>query len=38
MELSICFMAFILVGIIVSIDNLTKELSKIRKLLEEKDE
>lgn len=38
MELAICFMSFILVGIIVSIDNLTKELSKIRKLLEEKEE
>lgn len=38
MVLAICFMSFILVGIIVSIDNVTKELSKIRKFLEEKDE
>ena len=38
MDLAICFMSLILVGIIVSIDNLTKELSKIRKLLEEKEE
>ncbi len=38
MVLAICFVVFILAGIMVSIDNVTKELSKIRKLLEEKDE
>lgn len=38
MVLAICFVVFILAGIKVSIDNVTKELSKIRKLLEEKDE
>lgn len=38
MELAICFMVLILAGIMVSIDNVTKELTKIRKLLEEKEE
>ena len=38
MELAICFMVLILAGIMVNIDNVTKELTKIRKLLEEKEE
>lgn len=38
MDLAICLMVFLLVGIMVNIDNVTKELSKIRKLLEEKEE
>lgn len=38
MDLSICLVAFILIGIMVSIDNVAKELSKIRKILEEKEE
>lgn len=38
MDLAICFILFILAGIMVNIDNVTKELTKIRKLLEEKEE
>lgn len=38
MDLAICFVAFVLIGIMVSIDNIAKELSKIRKILEEKEE
>lgn len=38
MDLAICFMVLILAGIKVSIDNVTEELTKIRKLLEEKEE
>ena len=38
MDLTICFVAFVLIGIMVSIDNIAKELSKIRKILEEKEE
>lgn len=37
MVLAICFVAFILIGITVSIGNVAKELSKIRKILEEKE-
>ena len=37
MGLTICFVAFILIGIMVSIDNVAKELSEIRKILEEKE-
>lgn len=37
MILAICFMTFVLVGIIVSIDDVSRELSKIRKILEEKE-
>lgn len=36
MDLAICFVAFVLIGIMVSIDNIAKELSKIRKILEER--
>lgn len=35
MDLAICFVAFVLIGIMVSIDNIAKELSKI---IEEKEE
>ena len=38
MDLAICLMVFLLAGIMVNIDNVTKELTKIRKLLEEKEE
>lgn len=38
MELAIYIIAFVLIGIVVSLDNITKELSKIRKCLEEKEE
>ena len=38
MDLAICFVAFVLIGIMVSIDNIAKELSKIRKILEENEE
>ena len=38
MDLAICFVAFVLIGIMVSIDNIAKELSKIRKILEETEE
>lgn len=38
MDLAICFVAFVLIEIMVSIDNIAKELSKIRKILEEKEE
>lgn len=38
MDLAICFILFILAGIMVNIGNVTKELTKIRKLLEEKEE
>ena len=38
MDLAICFILFILAEIMVNIDNVTKELTKIRKLLEEKEE
>lgn len=38
MDLAICLVVFILIGIMVSIDNVAKELSKIRKILEEKEE
>lgn len=38
MDLEICFVAFVLIGIMVSIDNIAKELSKIRKILEDKEE
>lgn len=37
MILAICFMTFVLIGIIVSIDDVSRELSKIRKILEEKE-
>lgn len=37
MDLAICLVVFILIGIMVSIDNVAKELSKIRKILEEKE-
>lgn len=38
MELAIYIIAFVLIGIVASIDNVAKELSKIRKCLEEKEE
>lgn len=38
MELVIYIIAFVLIGIVTSLDNITKELSKIRKCLEEKEE
>ena len=38
MDLAMCLMTLILGAIKVSIDNLTRELSKIRKILEEKEE
>ena len=38
MELAIYIIAFVLIGIAASIDNVAKELSKIRKCLEEKEE
>lgn len=37
MDLAIFFIIFVLIGIMVSIDNVAKELSKIRKCLEEKE-
>lgn len=37
MDLAISFIIFVLIGIMVSIDNVAKELSKIRKILEEKE-
>lgn len=38
MDLAICFILIILAGIMVNIDNVTKELTIIRKHLEEKEE
>lgn len=38
MDLAISFIVLILAVIMVNIDNVTKELTKIRKLLEEKEE
>ena len=35
MDLAICFVICILFGIKINIDNLARELSKIRKILEE---
>ena len=37
MDLAICFVICILVGIMVNIGNVARELSKIRKILEEKE-
>lgn len=37
MELAIYIIAFALIGIVASIDNVVKEHSKIRKILEEKE-
>ena len=38
MELVLTVLIFVLIGIMANLDNIIRELSKIRKCLEEKDE